>query len=94
MLAGTKIAIEVPVMRFAVRCRHQDFDIAADHLGALKAEQPLRRRAEGLDHPLRIGDDNRIGDRVEDRAQPQLAFAPGELGCLAVGDITDDADKN
>ena len=51
-LAGAKIAIEIAVMSFAIGCRHQDFDVAADHLRAVIAEQPLRRRAEGLDCPF------------------------------------------
>jgi len=38
--------------------------------------------------PSQANDDNRMGNRVENRAQPQLAFATREIGCLAVSDIT------
>ena len=34
------------------------------------------------------------GTCIEDRAEPQLAFALSKLGCLAVGDVADDPDKD
>jgi hypothetical protein len=47
-----------------------------------------------LDRPLRVDDDDRIGDGVEDRAQPQLTLTQRQLGGLAVGDVADDTDKD
>jgi hypothetical protein len=38
-------------MRLAIRCRHQNVDVMADHLGTLVAKQLLGRGAEGLDDP-------------------------------------------
>src|SRR5271167_617318 len=57
-------------------------------------EQPFRRRAEGSDHPPSVDDDNCIRDGIEYGAEPQLAFALSELGCLAVGDVADNPDKD
>ena len=59
----------------------------ADQLGAVVPEEVLRRRAEGLDCRLLVDDDNRIGDGIEDRAQPQLTLAPRQFGGLAIGDV-------
>ena len=93
-LAGAKIAIEIAVMSFAIGWRHQDFDVAADHFRVVIAEQPLRRRAEGLDAPFGIDDHDRIRNSVEDRTETQLALALGKLGRLAIGDVADDPDKD
>ena len=45
-------------------------------------------------YPVRVDDDNRVRDRVEDRTQPEFALALRELGCLAVGNVADDPDKD
>src|SRR5207248_641094 len=93
-LTGAPVALEIAVMRLTIGCRHQHIDIAADHLRTGVAEQPYRRRAEGLNNALRIDDDDRIGDGIEDRAQPQLALALRQLGGFTIGYVADDPDKD
>jgi len=66
----------------------------ADHLRTVIPEEPLRRRAERLYYPLPVDDDDRIGDGVEDRAQPQLTLALRQFGSLAGGNVADDTDKD
>jgi len=63
---SAKIAFEEPVMTLAIGWRHQDFDVAPKHLHAAIAEQPLGRRAEGLDASFGIDDHDRIRNGVED----------------------------
>jgi hypothetical protein len=93
-LTGAQIPFDISVMSVAIRCRHQDIDIVADHFSAVVPEQPLRCRTERMDLPSCVDDDDSIGDSVEDRAQPQLTLAPRQFGGLSIGDVADDPNKD
>ena len=81
-------------MRLVIGRRHQHVDVLADDFGFAVAEEAFRGMAEGLNDPALVNHDNPVGDRVQDRAQPRLAFTKCELGCLALAQVADEPDEN
>src|SRR5262245_40526343 len=59
-LACQLIAIEIRVVAFTIWRRHENPDVLADHVGRAVAEQPLRRRAEGLHDAMLVDDDHSL----------------------------------
>ena len=72
-LAGPDVTAEVLVVLLLVRRRHEQLDVAADHLGRGEPEQPLGRRVERLDDASFVDGDEGIDGRVEDGTEPGLA---------------------
>ena len=74
----------------AIGLRHQEADIPAHHFDRRKAEQLLRRRAEGLHDAARVYHDHGVGDGGEHRLQMRLAFLEGDLGLPRRRDVARD----
>src|SRR5262249_18354943 len=89
-LSRSQISPKIAVMLVTVRVRHQHIDVAADDLTLGIAELPLGGLAERPDQPLLIDDDNRVGDRLDDRAQMRLASPQLSFGAARLTDVTGD----
>ena len=68
-LSGPEVALEVAIVVLPVGRRHQALDVRADDFRRRKAEQPLGRRAEGMDDAVLIDHDHRVGHGIEDRRE-------------------------
>ena len=78
-LAGRQVALEVAVVLLAVRRRHQHPDVPADHFVCHVAKQTLGGRADRFDAAPFVDDDHRIGNRLENRAQPRFGRLQGRF---------------
>ncbi len=90
-LTRHEVAGHVGVVLAAVRFRHQQADVPADHLVRAVAELAHGGRAERFDLRLLVDDDHRIGHRVEDRAQVGLARPQLLVGLLLLVDAENHA---
>ncbi len=72
-LAGALVALHIAVMPAMIGLRHQNMHIGAQDLVRTPAKQSFGRRAEGLDAPLLVDDDHRVGHGLENEAQMLLA---------------------
>jgi len=90
-LTGGRIAFDIAILISGVRGRHQAVDIAADEFGGCGSEHPLRRRADGLNEPPVIDDDEAVGDGIENGEQQRFAtleLVPGSVDLAeACGDL-------
>jgi hypothetical protein len=66
------VMTQIAVMPLPIRRRHQDAHILAHGLFGREAEQPLCRRAVGLDQAAIVDDDDRVGGGFENRLQARL----------------------
>jgi len=71
---------------------HQDLDRLADKAVARIAEQLLGLRVDQFDAALGIGDDDRIGCRLQQGAEAGLAVAQFLFGLLGPGDVANGGD--
>ncbi len=67
--------------------RHQDGDIAPDKVFQTVAEDALRRTVCRLDDPLLVNDNDAVGRRVDNRAEPRFALTQPVCRLLFIGDV-------
>jgi hypothetical protein len=72
-LAGRRVAIEIGVVTFAMRRRHQHLDVLAEHFGRVVAEQALGRGAEGPHGPTLVNHDHGVRNGVENELHMSFA---------------------
>lgn len=85
-LSGSKVAVQIGVMLFAIGRRHQQTDILTEDFAGLVTEQCFGSRAEGLNTALFVDDDHCVGHRRQDRAQ--MIFAQSKGG-VCIGKLAD-----
>ena len=72
-LARSQIAADIAVMFVTVGIRHQHTDISTQDLGLRPTELSLGRGAEGLDEPVLVDHDHRVGNRGQNRLEVRFA---------------------
>ena len=74
-LAGAQVMLDIAVVLRAVRLRHQQADVLAEHVGFAIAEHALGRGVEGLDAAGRIDHDDAVDGGVDDGAPARVGDA-------------------
>jgi len=78
LLAGGAIVLEIAIVPFVVRARHEHIDVVPDDLTGGIPEQTFRRWIERLDQAVVVDGDDSFHRALDDRAQ--ASFAPAQRG--------------
>ncbi len=88
--AGLLVALQMAVVRAAIRLRHQELDVLAQDLRGRIAEDRLRASAERGEGALLVDHHHTVEHRVEHRVGARLQAGPLGCGALGLGDVPHD----